>query len=63
MSYKDKGKLKNKDIPALIAVLKTPHHVANALGVYPNAVRQWLLKHDYKCVNGEWKKVESVHVA
>lgn len=46
-------------IPRLIEEFGTPELVARHLGIYANSVRVWLLKNNYRYVNGSWAKLET----
>jgi hypothetical protein len=49
-------------MPKLLERLKTPFQIAVDLGVYPNAVRVWLLNNGYRSVNGTWlRETEADH--
>lgn len=41
-------------IPRLMIELRTPYLVAVTLGVYPNTVRNWLIKHGWSVQDGVW---------
>lgn len=40
----------------LIDQHRTPVKVAQVIGVYPNAVRNWMERHGYSFVPGGWKR-------
>lgn len=52
-------------IPMLLDEFKTPGLVAGQLGVYPNAVRHWLITHayEYDKDTGAWVKTEVEHAS
>lgn len=41
-------------IPRLMIELKTPYKVAVEVGVYPNAVRKFLLQRGWSVIDGNW---------
>ena len=45
------GQTPDEAMPRLIVEFKTPMAVAQHLGVYPNAVRNWLERNNYVCVH------------
>lgn len=54
-------------IPELLPVFKTPALIAGQLGVYPNAVRHWLVENGYCYEDGSWvlcgEKVQANHAS
>jgi hypothetical protein len=55
---KDRGETEEQIIGALMRELGTPYKVAVELGLYANAVRNWLLKHGWIFRDGEWHEPE-----
>lgn len=45
-------------MPRLLKEYRTEYRIAVALGVYPFAVRAWLLRRGWRFVDGQWQQVE-----